>query len=204
MARTPGTPLGPYEIVAPLGASGMSEVRRWRDTKLGRDVALKIPLTVSRAILSASRGSRAKPRCCVSFHEGEVRRIGESVSRRIDTRIVTSTNRDLRERVDARRFGSRATLSAATMAALARYDWPGNVRELQNVLAALAVRSPKRGIVPPAAFRRSSPTAAAASRGGSKRRGGRSRRSASSARRSCGGAVIVRAPPRSSGARDRG
>ena len=30
----------------------------------------------------------------------------------------------------------------ATIAALARYDWPGNVRELQNVLAALAVRSP--------------------------------------------------------------
>jgi DNA-binding NtrC family response regulator len=38
------------------------------------------------------------------------------------------------------------------MAALARYDWPGNVRELQNVLAALAVRSPKRGVVPPTAL----------------------------------------------------
>ncbi len=51
-----------------------------------------------------------------------------------------------------RRLGSRATLSAATMAALARHDWPGNVRELQNVLAALAVRSPKRGVVPPEAL----------------------------------------------------
>ncbi len=38
------------------------------------------------------------------------------------------------------------------MAALARYDWPGNVRELQNVLAALTVRSPKRGVVPPEAL----------------------------------------------------
>ena len=43
-------------------------------------------------------------------------------------------------------------LSSATIAALARYDWPGNVRELQNVLAALVVRSPKRGVVPPTAL----------------------------------------------------
>jgi DNA-binding NtrC family response regulator len=50
------------------------------------------------------------------------------------------------------RIGSRATLGAATIAALAKYDWPGNVRELQNVLAALAVRSPKRGVVPPTAL----------------------------------------------------
>jgi transcriptional regulator with PAS, ATPase and Fis domain len=47
------------------------------------------------------------------------------------------------------RVGSRAVLSAATLAALARYDWPGNVRELQNVMAALAVASPKRGVVGP-------------------------------------------------------
>src|SRR2546426_7484236 len=135
---------------------------------------------------------RAQAKVLRTIQEGELRRVGENSSRRVDVRIVSATNRDLRQQVAAGRFrldllyrldvirislpplrerpedvaalagqfwrdaaervGSKSTLSSATLAALARYHWPGNVRELQNVLAALAVRSPKRGTIPPTAL----------------------------------------------------
>lgn len=53
MAIEPGQRLGPYEILAPIGAGGMGEVYRAKDSRLERDVAIKVlPPSFSQDALS--------------------------------------------------------------------------------------------------------------------------------------------------------
>jgi serine/threonine protein kinase len=84
MSLTAGTRLGPYEILAPIGAGGMGEVYRARDTKLGRQVAIKVLPGLLAADASARERLRREaasaaaldhPYICKVFDIGEEREI---------------------------------------------------------------------------------------------------------------------------------
>jgi len=47
MSLLPGARLGPYEVIAPIGAGGMGEVFKARDTRLDRSVAIKVLPAIS-------------------------------------------------------------------------------------------------------------------------------------------------------------
>ena len=71
MSIEPGTKLGHYEIVEPIGAGGMGEVYRARDTKLGRDVAIKVlPDEVAHDVERLSRFEREAKLLAALNHPG--------------------------------------------------------------------------------------------------------------------------------------
>ena len=80
MPLNPGTKLGPYEIVSPLGAGGMGEVYRAKDTRLGREVAIKVlPAAMAEHALARERFEREAravsklnhPNICTLFDVGD-------------------------------------------------------------------------------------------------------------------------------------
>jgi len=79
MSLVAGTKLGPYEVLAPLGAGGMGEVYRARDTRLGREVAIKVlpaerlsdPARRARFVQEARAASALNHPNIVTIHEVE-------------------------------------------------------------------------------------------------------------------------------------
>ena len=72
MSLEPGTRLGPYEILSALGEGGMGEVYRARDTKLDRDVAIKILPERSPPIRNAWRGSNVKRKSLAALNHPNI------------------------------------------------------------------------------------------------------------------------------------
>lgn len=140
MALTAGTRLGPYEIVAPLGAGGMGEVYKARDTRLDRTVAIKVlpPHVLSDPLLRARFEREARtvsgldhPNICVVHdvgREGDVEYIvmqyldGETLAARLARGPLPLD--------DALRYGTEiaAALDKAHRAGVLHRDLkPGNV-----------------------------------------------------------------------------
>ena len=140
MPLAAGTRLGPYEIAAPLGAGGMGEVYRARDTRLGRDVAVKVlPEHLSKAPEVRARFERearlasslGHPNICALHdlgREGDVDYLvmelvdGESLSERMVRGALPTT--------DVLRIGAQIAdaLDCAHRAGVVHRDLkPGNV-----------------------------------------------------------------------------
>ncbi|HEY4229111.1 MAG TPA: protein kinase, partial [Thermoanaerobaculia bacterium] len=125
MILTPGLTFGAYRILAPLGRGGMGEVYRARDTRLGRDVALKIlredgasdPERVRRFEDEARAASSLNhPNIVVIYEVGEVTIPGESRATRY-LAMELSEGQALHEILVAGRLPTRRFLELASQLA---------------------------------------------------------------------------------------
>ena len=132
MPLSPGDKLGPYEIMAPIGAGGMGEVYRARDTRLGRDVALKIlppdmardPSRRQRFELEARAVAALNhPNIVALYDVGE----GYIVSELVDGEPLSGVKLGLRKAIDAA-VQIAAGLAAAHAAGITHRDLkPANI-----------------------------------------------------------------------------
>jgi Tol biopolymer transport system component len=121
MTATPGTRLGPYEIASFIGAGGMGEVYRARDTRLARDVAIKLlPASVSSDRDRLQRFEQEARAAAALNHPGilAVFDIGEANGAPF---IVSELleGQSLRERLDAGRLPLRKAVAYAVQVAQA-------------------------------------------------------------------------------------
>ena len=98
-----------------------------------------------------SSARACRPSCCATLQEGEVRRLGESITRKVDARIVAATNRPLEPEVRAGRFRQRPAVSprrgadyAAAAARAARGSAAAGAAHLGA--AGAAHRQPRRAV----------------------------------------------------------
>ena len=75
MTLSSGSRLGPYEILAPIGAGGMGEVYRARDPRPGRDVAVRAESPARSGLPSPGSGERSAPVTAAAKRLGEVREV---------------------------------------------------------------------------------------------------------------------------------
>ncbi len=140
MNLSPGTRLGPYEILSPLGAGGMGEVYRARDTRLGREVAVKVlpehlssnPEVRARFEREAKTVSSLNhPHICVLHDLGRDRDIDYLVMELVDGETLASRlTKGALPTADVLRIGSQIAdaLERAHRAGVVHRDLkPGNV-----------------------------------------------------------------------------
>ena len=114
MRLTPGTRVGPYEVVALLGAGGMAEVYRAKDTRLGREVAIKFVSEALGGRRSFAGALRAR---------GEGRRLPESPQHRRAARRRASRRKVLLRHRAAPGRDAPATAGQGTSALATALDW---------------------------------------------------------------------------------
>jgi Tol biopolymer transport system component len=110
-----GTKLGPYEIVAPVGAGGMGEVYRARDQRLGRDVAIKVlPAALSRDA-ERMRRFEQEARAAAALNHPNILAIFDIGTHDDSPYLVTELleGETLRERMQARALSARKAVDYA-------------------------------------------------------------------------------------------